>query len=82
MVRVEFLGTAKLRFGVADWQCPARSVADLIRQLRMRFPQVVSEDDLPSHWLLCRNGREFLREPTAPLADGDCVLVLPADAGG
>lgn len=82
MVRVEFLGTARLRFGVTDWECSACNVAELIERLRTRFPRALPEEGLPPHWLLCRNGREFLREPTVPLTDGDHILVLPADAGG
>ncbi|RMG37465.1 MAG: hypothetical protein D6725_08830 [Planctomycetota bacterium] len=82
MVRIEFLGLARVRFGQTVWECPAQNVAELIARMHSRFPQALPTEQLPAHWLLCRNGREFLRSPEERLNDGDCILVLPADAGG
>ena len=33
-------------------------------------------------WLLNINGDRFTRDPQTTLAEGDCLLLMPADAGG
>ena len=85
-VRVEFFGLARSRSGVETVDLEAATLADVIILLTGRFPALAetcfSDGTISSHWLVSLNGRDFTRDNSTRLADGDVLLLLSADAGG
>ena len=85
-VRVEFYGIARQRAGVESIDVDATSLSEAIVRLTARLPRLAEScfDDqrLRSGYLANINGRTFTTNPNAPLSDGDCLMILSADAGG
>jgi molybdopterin converting factor small subunit len=79
-VWVEFYGLARLRAGVAEVNVAAATVREAIeaaeRETGLRV--IVS----PELYLVSVNGDHFTTDLDEPLADGDGLLILGADAGG
>lgn len=86
MVTVEFLGIPRQRAGRAELELPAATLGDLLAGIERACPGLAGlqqpDGRLSPHYLLSRNGRRFVTDPGEPLAGGDRVLLLSADAGG
>ncbi|MBX9579162.1 MAG: hypothetical protein K2X87_02550 [Gemmataceae bacterium] len=80
-VRVEFYGLARLRAGAAGAAVEAATVRDALRAACPGLA-VVRDGRVAPEYLLSVGGGRFTADPDEPLADGDSLLVLGADAGG
>jgi molybdopterin converting factor small subunit len=82
----EFYGTARLRSGLervgARGATLGEALADLIRALPALEGTIVEGGRLGRHYRLSLNGRRFVSDPAEPLADGDSLIVMAAEAGG
>ena len=85
-VRVEFYGIARQRAGVESIDVDASCLSEMIDRLSACLPRLAEScfDDqrLRPGYLANINGRNFTTDPNMPLSDGDCVMILSADAGG
>jgi molybdopterin converting factor small subunit len=84
-MRVELLGIARERAGVAELQLEADTLGQLLTALAVRFPSfadVVAVDRLAPSFAANLNGDRFISDPGTPLSERDSVLILSADAGG
>jgi len=85
-VRVEFYGIARRRAGVESMDVDAACLSEMVDRLTACLPQLAEScfdgQRLRSGYLANINGRNFTSDPDAPLKDGDCVMILSADAGG
>ncbi len=86
MIRVELFGIARARAGRADVLLRAGTVREAMAALEEACPglrpEVVCNGALTEHFLLCREGGKILKDPSAPLAGGDVLLLMGAHAGG
>jgi molybdopterin converting factor small subunit len=84
-MRVELLGIARERAGVAELQLEAETLGQLLTALATRFPSfsdVVAVDRLAPSFAANLNGDRFISDPGTRLNERDSVLILSADAGG
>lgn len=85
-VIVELYGIPRHRAGQAEVRLPATTVAELLRGLEQHCPALRGLQDpdgrLSPHYLLSRQGEEFLLDPEQPLKPGERILLLSADVGG
>jgi molybdopterin converting factor small subunit len=83
---VEFYGIARQRAGVERTAVAADSLGGAIELLAERFPQLAATcfqgNQLHAAYTANLNGERFVRDSDTPLADGDVLLILSADAGG
>jgi len=82
---VEFFGVPRERAGVSEMEVEARSLGQLFGTLSARIPalhQYIRADGLHPAFVANLNGDRFVADPATPLAPGDHVLILSADAGG
>lgn len=86
MVTIELLGVPRLRAGRDAVGVEARSLREALEALASACPAldpgVVHRGKLSPHYLVAKNGLHFTADPELPLAPGDVLLVLSADAGG
>jgi molybdopterin converting factor small subunit len=87
-ITVELFGIPRLRAGVAQTTAAGARLDQVVADLARRFPQLADEcfcedgSGLKSGTLANLNGRRFVTDPATPLAPGDALLILSADAGG
>jgi molybdopterin converting factor small subunit len=84
-MRVELLGVARERAGVAELELQADTLGQLLSALLVRFPSLADLMDagqLRPSIIANLNGDRFVRDPRTPLRAEDCILILSADAGG
>jgi molybdopterin converting factor small subunit len=84
-MHVEFLGVPRERAGVAELDVPAETLGQLLTTLAARIPslrELIVIDRLHPAFVANLNGDQFVSDPSTPLAAGDSVLILSADAGG
>jgi molybdopterin converting factor small subunit len=84
-MHVEFFGVPRERAGVSAMEVEATTLGQLFGTLSARIPaliQFIGADGLHPAFAANLNGDRFVRDPETPLAPGDCVLILSADAGG
>ena len=85
-VTVELFGTVRLRAGTGACTVEAATVGDALVALARAVPaldgSVIQSERLNSAFRLCINADRFVSDPATPLADGDTLLILAADAGG
>ena len=84
-MRIELLGLARERAGVAELEVQADTLGQLLAALQARFPalsDLMAADRLRPSIAANLNGDRFISDPQTPLRDSDCVLILSADAGG
>ena len=92
-VTVEFYGIPRERVGMAETAVSAGSLGHVLAELARRFPRFADDCLQPSGgrpeaarlkplFVASLGGEHFLHDPGTPLADGDCLLILSADAGG
>lgn len=85
-IRVELFGVPRQRAGVSEAEVAGRTLGDVLAALAARFPRLAGEcicdARLAAGYTANVNGQRFVVDPATPLADGDAVLLLAADAGG
>jgi molybdopterin converting factor small subunit len=84
-MHIEFLGIPRERAGISDVVVDARTLGDVLRTLRERFPalaELMTSDGLHPSVAANLNGNTFIRDPATRLADDDYLLILSADVGG
>lgn len=85
-IRVEFFGIPRQRAGLAETNLQADTLGQALDLLARQFPALgeacLLEGRLREGFLANINGQQFTRDPAAPLAEGDAVLILSADVGG
>ena len=84
-MRVELLGIARERAGVAELELEANTLGQLVTILTGRFPaleDMMSPTGFAPSVVANINGDRFVSDPGTLLAEDDCVLILSADAGG
>jgi molybdopterin converting factor small subunit len=86
VVTFELFGVPRLRAGRDVVAVEATSLGEAFRELGAACPaldpSVVEGDRLKPYYLVAINGTVLTADPKAPLADGDTVVLLSADAGG
>lgn len=93
-VTVELYGIPRQRVGVARLVANGDTLGSVLADLARRFPDFAQDClanidggspgnvRLQPQFAANLGGERFLCEPTTPLNDGDCLLILSADAGG
>ncbi len=90
-LRIEFFGIARRRAGVGDCALmfdrdDSVTLTRALQELAFRFPALAGEcvvnGKLTAGFTVNLNGERFVREAGTRLHDGDCLLLLSADAGG
>jgi len=89
-IRVEFFGIARQRAGVGQVEISAEPAAmplgQVLTVVGRQFPRVAADclhgDRLRPGFIVNVGGQRFVSQPDALVYDGDCVLLLSADAGG
>jgi sulfur-carrier protein len=82
---VEFLGVPRQRAGTSQLEVQADTLRELFGALKARIPslgELIGADRLHPAIVANLNGDRFISDPETPLSEGDCVLILSADAGG
>jgi molybdopterin converting factor small subunit len=83
---VELFGTARLRAGIASIDLSAQTLGEAIERLALSVPKlansVVLGNRVHPSFKLSLNGDRFVSDPLTPLAEGDRLLLISADAGG
>lgn len=90
MIRVEFYGVPRTRAGVdhlvMERVDQPRTLGQLLAWAAGHLPELGKEDWLQREFgrsiAANVNGERFIRDLDEPLRDGDCLLILSADAGG
>ena len=86
MVTIELFGVPRLRAGKDAFCVPAASLGEALRALGQvcpaLSPSVVDGERLQPCYLVAVNGVQFTADPRTPLADGDVVVLVSAEAGG
>lgn len=85
-IRLEFYGVARRRAGRESLAVNAETVAEALREALVVAPGLseccTAEGRLRAGYIVNLNGREFLHNTEARVAEGDSILLLSADAGG
>jgi molybdopterin converting factor small subunit len=89
-VTIEFFGVPRQRAETERVEIEARNLGEALAVLSERFVAmaVVCFDicdgvgRLRPGYVVNLNGDRFVSDPDTPLADGDALLILSADAGG
>ena len=82
---VEFLGIPRERAGISELEVEAETFGQLLGTLALRYPalqELISADGLHPSIAANLNGDVFVKDLATPLAEGDRLLILSADAGG
>jgi len=82
---VEFLGIPRERAGLSELEVDAATLGQLLGTLAMRCPglgALMTADGFHPSIAANLNGDAFVSDPATPLAEGDHLLILSADAGG
>jgi molybdopterin converting factor small subunit len=82
-VRVEFYGLARLRAGIAETGVVAATVGEALEAVEEATGLcAIAGDAVAREFLVSLGGTRFTTDLGQSLADGDCLLILGADAGG
>lgn len=89
-IRVEFYGIARQRAGASELELdadaaesPLESVLDqIVRKLPGFGEESLIEGRLHPALAANLDGERFVSDPATPIRDGQCLLILSADAGG
>jgi molybdopterin converting factor small subunit len=82
---VEFLGIPRERAGISELEVEAGTLGQVLGTLATRCPalrELIDGTRLHPSVVANLNGDEFVSDPDTPLAQGDRLLILSADAGG
>jgi molybdenum cofactor guanylyltransferase len=81
-LRVEFFDVARRLAGREALLVDAATLGEALHEISVRLPDLGRELAAPRHFRFSRNGELFVEDPATPLADGDSLLLLSAQAGG
>jgi molybdopterin converting factor small subunit len=85
-ITVELFGIPRQRAGVERIEVEGARLDQVLGDLLRRFPRLGDEciagNRLQRGFLANLNGQRFVSDPATPLAPGDALLILSADAGG
>jgi molybdopterin converting factor small subunit len=85
-MRVELFGVLRHRAGVASVEIEAATLGQALVEICRRLPQLANVCGADGHlnrgYLASVNGRQFIVDPATPLAGGESLLLMSADAGG
>jgi len=89
-IRVELFGIARQRAGVGELLFEAAggpmSLTDVLTAVARKAPQLdgpwISGGRLHASLAANIDGQRFVSDPATPIRDGQCLLILSADAGG
>jgi molybdopterin converting factor small subunit len=82
---VEFLGIPRERAGISEMEVEADTLGQVLGALATRVPglsELITDEGLHPSIVANLNGDEFVSDLETPLARGDRLLILSADAGG
>ena len=82
---IEFLGIPRERAGLSEIEVDATNLGQALIRAAERLPRLndlIQGDRLHPSLAANLNGDQFVCDPATPLADGDRLLILSADAGG
>jgi len=82
---VEFLGIPRQRAGLSELEVEAATLGQVLGTLAVRCPafrDLLTADGLHPSIVANLNGDLFVSDLETPLAEGDRLLILSADAGG
>ncbi len=82
LVKVEFYDVARRLAGRERIDVDAADLGDALAQIAAACPALGRALAAAEHWRFSKNGASFVDDPSTPLADGDALLVLSAQAGG
>jgi hypothetical protein len=85
-VIIEFYGIPRRRAGRAELVVVAGTVREALAAIRASCPGWLDlchpDGSLAPHYLLSRDGEQFVTDLNVPLEPGEHLLLLSADAGG
>ncbi len=85
-VRIEFYGIPRVRAGTEAVELEAATLGEALREAGRLLPEFeracLDGGRLKSGYIANVNGRRFVSAAETPLDNGDCVMILSADAGG
>lgn len=85
-ITVEFFGIPRQRAGIEAVCAQAAPLGQVLAELQSRFSRFaetcLADGRLKPGYLANLNGERFVTDPATPLAPGDELLILSADAGG
>jgi len=85
-VRIELYGIPRQRAGVDGLDVEAENLGTALEMLAAAVPDFarscLEQGRLKTGYIANLNGHSFTSDPRTPLADGDSLLILSADAGG
>ncbi len=89
-IRVEFYGVARQRAGISELRLAAPGkgllLKDLLSEVAHRLPEFAQaclvDGQLNSTLAANLDGNQFISDPATQIGDGQCLLILSADAGG
>jgi molybdopterin converting factor small subunit len=89
-IRVEFYGIARQRAGIGELALPVEGghslLGEVLHQLATRLPalgaELIAGGQLHDSLTANLDGIRFIRDPDSTIRDGQCLLLLSADAGG
>jgi molybdopterin converting factor small subunit len=86
MVTIEFFGMPRQRAGRAALEVSAGTPAEALAEVERACPALAGLVQpgarLSPHYVLSRDGQEFVTDLQQKLRPGDRLLLLSADAGG
>jgi len=86
VVTIELYGVPRMRAGrdtvAVEASCLGDALAALGRACPVLAPSVVDGPRLQPRYVVAINGIQFTADAAHPLADGDAIVLLSADAGG
>jgi molybdopterin converting factor small subunit len=86
LITVELFGIPRERAGIAKTPADGARLDEVLSDLARRFPRLaegcILHGVLRPGYLANLNGQRFVSDPSTPLASGDSLLILSADAGG
>ena len=89
-LRVEFYGIARQRAGASHVEIDLADGKSTLGEVLMRLataakgfgPECLVDSRLGSSLAANLDGQRFISDPATPIRDGQCLLILSADAGG
>jgi sulfur-carrier protein len=86
VITIELFGVPRFRARLESLTVEAVSLGEALSALGARCPaldgSVVNGGRLLPHYLVALNGTAFTADPATPLAPGDVLVLLSAEAGG
>lgn len=85
-ISVELFGIPRARAGVATTTVAGSQLGDVLDELALRYPALaetcIDRRRLRPGYVANLGGDRFVTDPETPLAAGETLLILSADAGG